>query len=313
MIKKLRKYKLILINENGLDAKEVNSKSIFLFSLLLFSSLLFIIMISFFSTDIEKLISLKSLKKYKSDNKKLESIISNQQSQIQDLNEQIQQISERDESLRRLVKLPPIDSDTRKLGVGGSSNNGVLNDVHYLLPSDDINLDKLQKNIDFLQRSLNLENMSYTEIEKMTDSNLDEILHHPAIYPVILENCKFSSRFGYRIDPFTKKRKLHEGHDFSAKVGEEVLCTANGIVKSSRWYGSFGNYIEIDHGNGYVTVFGHLSKRLVKKGEKVERGQIIGKIGNTGKSTAPHLHYEIIHNKKRIDPTNFYYDVSHSD
>jgi len=312
MIKKLRKYKLILINENGLDAKEINSKSIFLFSLLLFSSLLFIIMISFLSTDIEKLISLKSLKKYKNDNKKLESIISNQQSQIQDLNEQIQRISERDESLRRLVKLPPIDSDTRKLGVGGSSNNDVLNDVHYLLPSDDINLEELQKNINFLQRSLNLENMSYTEIEKMTDLNLDKILHHPAIYPVMLENCKFSSRFGYRIDPFTKKRKLHEGHDFSAKVGEEVLCTANGIVKSSRWYGSFGNYIEIDHGNGYVTVFGHLSKRLVKKGEKVERGQIIGKIGNTGKSTAPHLHYEIIHNKKRIDPTNFYYDVSYS-
>ena len=311
MIKKLKKYKLILINENGLDAKEINSKSIFLFSILLLSSLLFFIMLAFFSTDIEKLISLKSLKKYKSDNGKLQSIISNQQIQIEDLENEVKHISERDENLRKLVKLPPIDSDIRKLGVGGSSNGEILNDVQYLLPSDEMNLDQLQKSISFLQRSLNLEKMSYSEIENTTESNLNEIMHYPAIYPVILENCKLSSRFGYRRDPFTNKRKLHEGHDFSSKIGEEVLCTANGTVKSSRWYGSFGHYIEIDHGNGYVTVFGHLSKRLVKKGEKVERGQIIGKIGNTGKSTAPHLHYEIIHNKKRIDPTDFYYDISY--
>ena len=111
---------------------------------------------------------------------------------------------------------------------------------------------------------------------------------------------------------FQKKRKLHEGHDFSGKIGSEILCTANGTVRSSKWNGSFGNYIEIDHGNGYVTVFGHLSKRLVKKGDKVERGEIIGKLGNTGRSTAPHLHYEIKYNKKRIAPSDFYYDISYS-
>ena len=146
----------------------------------------------------------------------------------------------------------------------------------------------------------------------MTSESINEILHYPAIYPVILKNCKLSSRFGYRVDPFTKKRKLHEGHDFSSKIGEDVICTANGTVKSSKKNGSFGNFVEIDHGNGYTTVFGHLSKRLVRKGEKVERGQIIAKIGNTGKSTAPHLHYEIKHNKKRLDPSDFYYDLSYS-
>ena len=109
---------------------------------------------------------------------------------------------------------------------------------------------------------------------------------------------------------FTKKRKLHEGHDFSADIGTPIVATADGIVKSSRYFGSFGNYVEIDHGNGFVTCYGHLSKRAVKKGESIERGQYIGKVGNTGRSTAPHLHYEIRYNNKNLDPTNFYFDLS---
>jgi murein DD-endopeptidase MepM/ murein hydrolase activator NlpD len=135
-------------------------------------------------------------------------------------------------------------------------------------------------------------------------------MHYPSIHPTSLDNSKFSSGFGYRYDPFTKNRKIHEGHDFSAKVGTEVCATANGVVKSSRFFGSFGNYIEIDHGNGYTTTYGHLSKRLVRKGQSIQRGDIIGKVGNTGRSTAPHLHYEIKYNNKKIDPSSFYFDLS---
>ena len=118
-----------------------------------------------------------------------------------------------------------------------------------------------------------------------------------------------SSRYGYRIDPFTKKRRFHEGDDFSCKVGSPVVATADGVVKVSKRYGSFGNYIEIDHGNGYVTAFAHLSKRLVKKGDKINRGEQIGTVGNTGRSTAPHLHYEVQYNKKHVNPNEFYFDI----
>ncbi len=311
MLKNLKKYKLILINENGLDAKELNSKTIFLISFITLSSISAFFTLSFFSTDISNLLSLKSISKHRENNEKLQLIISNQQDQIDILKDDLDNISKRDENLRKLVKLPPINSDIRKLGVGGSSDDDKFNRIEYLLPTD-VDLNNLQNTINYIKRSINLENLSYSEIETITNERIDEILHYPAIYPVILENCKLSSRFGYRVDPFTKKRKLHEGHDFSAKIGEDVICTANGTVKSSKKYGSFGNFIEIDHGNGYATVYGHLSKRLVKKGDKVERGQIIASIGNTGKSTAPHLHYEIKHNKKRLDPTDFYYDLSYS-
>ena len=124
------------------------------------------------------------------------------------------------------------------------------------------------------------------------------------------EDVNLSSRYGYRRDPFTRKFKFHDGDDFSAKTGTPVYATANGRVRISKYYSTFGNYIEIDHGSGYRTIFGHLSKRKVKVGEKVIRGQKIGEVGNTGRSTAPHLHYEIQHNKRSKDPKDFYFDIS---
>ena len=93
------------------------------------------------------------------------------------------------------------------------------------------------------------------------------------------------------------------------KVGKKVIATADGTVRSSRYYGSFGNYIEIDHGNGYITAYGHLSNRSVKVGDKVNRGQKIGEVGNTGRSTAPHLHYEVQYKNKAVDPSPFYFDI----
>ena len=133
----------------------------------------------------------------------------------------------------------------------------------------------------------------------------EKILARPAIYPVLNGQLHLSSNFGYRRDPFSRKYKFHDGHDFSAPIGTNVYSTANGRVKKSKYWGSFGNYIEVDHGNGYVTVYGHLASRNVIKGEKVYRGQKIGEVGNTGRSTAPHLHYEVTHNGKQKNPWRF--------
>ena len=225
--------------------------------------------------------------------------------------EEIKLLNVRDNNIRKLLKLPEINDDVRKLGVGGSPSNkdDKFNDLEYLLPKS-IDLNELNNNISFLQRSINLGKLSYSEIEDKANSEFNYFTHYPAIKPVSKDESKMTSGYGYRYDPFTNKKKLHEGDDFSAKRGTAVIATADGIVKTSRYFGSFGNYIEIDHGNGYVTCYGHLHSRNINKGEKIERGQFIGTVGNTGRSTASHLHYEIKYKNKRLDPSEFYFDLS---
>tara|TARA_Y100000590_G_scaffold42080_1_gene44819 strand:- start:93 stop:1028 length:936 start_codon:yes stop_codon:yes gene_type:complete len=310
MFNKIKEYKLILINKKDSTVKELNPNRFIFWGTCIIALCLSLSIILISSNDINSFISFKSIQAHKKNNSKLKLVIDQQEDKINNLIIEIDELSKRDDNMRNLLKLPIIDKDIRKLGTGGSNNkDNMLNNLEYLLPGN-INLDKLKNSIDFLLRSVNLGKYSYTEIEDRVSIDKNKILHYPAIHPTSKDESKFSSGFGYRYDPFTKKRKLHEGHDFSAKIGTEVFATANGTVKTSRYYGSFGNYIEIDHGNGYVTCYGHLSKRQVKKGDLIERGQIIGNIGNTGRSTAPHLHYEIRYNNKNLDPTNFYFDLS---
>ena len=114
-----------------------------------------------------------------------------------------------------------------------------------------------------------------------------------------------TSRFGKRKDPVNKKRGFHTGLDFRGKRGEKIYATADGIVKKAFNNGGYGKYILISHGNGYTTSFAHMQTFLVKKGDRVKRGQLIGLVGNSGRSTGPHLHYEINLNKKPVDPGKF--------
>lgn len=276
-------------------------------------SLLVLLFLSilFFSKDFNNFITLKSIQNHQDDNKDLQIIIDKQSNKISLLLDEIELLNIRDNNIRKLLKLPVINDDVRKLGVGGSSTNkdDKFNELEYLLPKN-IDLSELNDNIYFLQRSVNLGKLSYSEIEDKANSEFNYFTHYPAIKPVSQDESKMTSGYGYRYDPFTNKKKLHEGDDFSAKRGTEIIATADGIVKTSRYYGSFGNYIEIDHGNGYITCYGHLHKRNVKKGQKVERGQLIGQVGNTGRSTASHLHYEIKYKNKTLDPSEFYFDLS---
>jgi murein DD-endopeptidase MepM/ murein hydrolase activator NlpD len=306
-----KKYKLILIDKEKTSVKEINSRKMsFLFLSVSLLVLLFL-SILFFSKDFNNFITLKSIQNHQDDNKDLQIIIDKQSNKISLLLEEIELLNIRDNNIRKLLKLPVINDDVRKLGVGGSSTNkdDKFNELEYLLPKN-IDLSELNDNIYFLQRSVNLGKLSYSEIEDKANSEFNYFTHYPAIKPVSQDESKMTSGYGYRYDPFTNKKKLHEGDDFSAKRGTEIIATADGIVKTSRYYGSFGNYIEIDHGNGYITCYGHLHKRNVKKGQKVERGQLIGQVGNTGRSTASHLHYEIKYKNKTLDPSEFYFDLS---
>jgi len=304
IFRKIKDYRILLFRKNNLNVREFNLSVLFFLGLFIIT----LFCISIYSTDIEKMLSFYDLRRNQKNNKILENQILEQENKISILIDEIESLKEKDENLRKLLKIPSINDDIRKLGVGGADSIQSFNDLNYLLPNE-FDLDKLPKNIAFIERSINLEKLSYKEIESILDEKIDYYLHYPAIYPVSLHDARRTSRYGYRRDPFTKTRRFHEGDDFSGPIGVEVRATANGTVISSKRYGSFGNYIEIDHGNGYVTVYGHLSKRDVHRGDKVERGEKIGEVGNTGRSTAPHLHYEILYNNKHINPNKYYFQM----
>jgi len=132
----------------------------------------------------------------------------------------------------------------------------------------------------------------------------------PAIQPVSNEDLtRMASGYGYRIDPHYKVRKLHTGMDFTAKTGTPIYATGDGkVVVADRKSRGYGNHVRISHGYGYITLYAHMSKMAVKVGQKVKRGDVIGYVGNTGKSKGPHCHYEVRKNNKPINPINFYFN-----
>jgi len=302
-------YKIIFIKEGKFDLKQITISPL---QVGLIAGAIVLLTSSFFfmfSDQFVEWAGSNEIEKHRKNNKVLVQNIEENQDRIENLLDELNEIKKQDDILRRLVKLPPIHEDIRKMGFGGTHNKTETEDVNYLLPEDHIDVDEMIDDINYVNRLINLERLSYDEITEKVESNKDEILAHPAIHPVELGLDRLSSNYGYRRDPFSQKFKFHDGHDYSARIGTNVYSTANGRVKKSKYWGSFGNYIEIDHGNGYITAYGHLSNRSVKMGDKVYRGQKIGEVGNTGRSTAPHLHYEVQYKNKAVDPTSFYFDL----
>lgn len=175
------------------------------------------------------------------------------------------------------------------------------------LPSAKLVVNTTQK-MDLLERQLYIQSKSFDEVLALCKKH-DEMLECiPAIQPVSNKDLKqTASGYGTRIDPIYKTVKFHSGMDFSANVGTPVYATGNGVVRKARWEGLYGNCIQIDHGFGYVTRYAHLSKIDVRVGQKVVRGETIGKVGTTGKSTGPHLHYEVMVKGQIVNPVNYYF------
>ena len=173
----------------------------------------------------------------------------------------------------------------------------------------------LQRKVDVLEKELYVQARSYDEILKMAKNQEARMENIPAIQPVLNKDLKrMASGYGWRIDPVYHIRRFHEGMDFTAPIGTEIYATGNGVVTYSGWKQGYGETVEIDHGFNYKTRYAHCSKRKVRVGQKVQRGDVIALVGNTGKSTGPHLHYEVHYLDKPIDPRNYYfYDLSPED
>ncbi len=220
------------------------------------------------------------------------------------IDEELEIIEEKDSAIRSYAGMPSIDKDIQKLGIGGRSlESGKFFD--NLAPIINEGLSILELDVEKLSRQVNLELSSYGAIYNKVQDDIKRIAMIPSLRPV--EEGYLNSTFGYRMDPIDNVKRFHQGQDITVKTGSPIYAPADGVVKRAYYAGGFGNHIKLEHGSGYTTLFAHLSKIKVKHGQKVKRGEIIGLTGNTGRSTAPHLHYEIHHNGKPQNPLDYFF------
>ena len=223
------------------------------------------------------------------------------------IDENLEIIEGKDSAIRSYAGMPNIDKEIKKLGIGGRSlENGKFFD--NLAPAINKELVNLEIDVERLSREVNFELNSYGEIYDKVQEDIKRIAMIPSMRPV--DEGYLNSTFGYRIDPIDNVKRFHQGQDITVKTGTPIYAPADGVVKRAYYAGGFGNHIKLEHGSGYTTLFAHLSKIKVKHGQKVKRGEIIGLTGNTGRSTAPHLHYEIHHNGKPQNPLDYFFSES---
>uniref|UniRef100_A0A7V0Z771 M23 family metallopeptidase n=1 Tax=candidate division WOR-3 bacterium TaxID=2052148 RepID=A0A7V0Z771_UNCW3 len=205
-----------------------------------------------------------------------------------------------DNKQRNFLQIASIHPDIWSMGIGGIN-----------IPKQSTNLsiynakliEELYESVNILKGQVRLREMSINELENKISQNFDLWRHIPSINPV--PGAEISSGFGYRVDPFEKDVRMHEGVDFSASKGTPVYATGDGIVTFADWNMGYGYVIDIDHGYGFVTRYAHLSKMLVREGETVKRGQIIARVGGTGRAVCPHLHYEVVVAGIKVNPVNY--------
>lgn len=217
----------------------------------------------------------------------------------------LSEVEERDNNLYRVYfESNPIPEEQRKAGFGG------INRYKDLEGFDNSKLiTNTTRNLDILTKQIVVQSKSLDEIAKLAENKEKLLSAIPAIQPVNTEDLtRIASGYGYRTDPFTKARKFHYGMDFTAPRGTPIYATGDGVVtRADNTATGYGNHVVIDHGYGYESLYGHMYKYNVRKGQKVQRGDVIGFVGSTGRSEAPHCHYEVFKDGERINPINFYY------
>ncbi|PWG06186.1 M23 family metallopeptidase [Polaribacter aquimarinus] len=214
------------------------------------------------------------------------------------------QLQERDNNIyRTYFEANPIPDEQRKASFGG------VNRYKNLEGFDNSKMiKKLTKDIDVLSKQLAVQSKSLDEIVSLAKEKEKMLASIPAILPVKLEDMtRMASGYKWRMHPILKIRKFHKGMDFTAPTGTPIYASGNGIVIRAQRSATFGKVVYIDHGYGYKTIYAHMSKMKARKGQKVKRGDLIGYVGNTGRSVSSHLHYEVHKNDRALNPINFYY------
>lgn len=227
--------------------------------------------------------------------------------QLDEVNLMLESLQKRDDNIYRVIfEAEPIPTSVREAGVGGTESY-----KQYL--DKDIKNEKLLANtyqkIDQLKRKMYIQTKSYDQISILVKNKSKMLSAIPAIQPVDNEQLtRLSSGFGMRMHPIYKVAQFHPGIDFAAPYNTPIYAAGDGEVLEAQYNGGYGNSVKIDHGYGYQTYYAHMASFIVKKGQKVKRGELIGYVGSTGFSTAPHLHYEVYYKGERVNPVYFFFN-----
>jgi len=243
-------------------------------------------------------------KKLKRQNEQLLSQYNLMNKDFDKISKVLEDIQNRDDNIYRVIfEAEPIPSSVRMAGFGGANRYSKLEEMD----NSDLIINTTRK-LDILSKQVFVQAKSYDEVAKMAMNKEKMIASMPSIMPVSNNDLKrTASGWGMRIHPIYKIPRFHYGMDFTAATGTDVFATGIGVVKSASRETGYGNTVVIDHGYGYETFYAHLSRLNVQVGQKVNRGDVIGFVGSTGTSTAPHLHYEVSKNGTKVNPQNYYF------
>ena len=237
----------------------------------------------------------------KEENSFLKNKLNNISTKYEVLNKELDSLASVNNNLRLAVNLKPISKDERKVGVGGGYFD---NSLDFLSDNSELKLKNVLSYVDEVSRKVAFEKSEYVEISKKLKENKKLFAAIPAIRPCL---GPISDGFGMRMHPILHIRRMHDGIDIVTNIGTPIHATGNGVIEFAGHDGGYGLAVKIKHGFGYETVYAHLSKILVREGEKVKRGEVIAKSGTSGLSTGPHLHYEVHHNGIKVNPAGFFF------
>jgi murein DD-endopeptidase MepM/ murein hydrolase activator NlpD len=256
----------------------------------------FFIYLAFFETP--------DAKKYREENERLETQYRVLQMKAKHATSVLTDLQQRDDNLyRAILEAEPIPREIREGSYAGTNRYAAFDDL------DNSELVKYtSEQIDRMSKMAYTQSKSYDVLLELVKNKEIRLLCIPAIMPVLNRDMKtIASGYGRRIDPIYRVPTFHSGMDFSARTGTDVYATGEGAISYASWKQGYGNCIMINHGYGYVTLYGHLSAVKVHVGQKVKRGDVIGLVGSTGKSTGPHLHYEVHYRGSVQNPANYYF------
>jgi murein DD-endopeptidase MepM/ murein hydrolase activator NlpD len=303
MVKKKYRFNPDTLNYEriGISIKEKTAKIIAYFSSsLVFSLVLVFVVVYFYETPRTKALMREN-----------QELLSQYELMLKDLEKVenvLKDLQQRDDNIYRVIfETDPIPSTVRKAGFGGTNKYSHLESL-----SNSTLIIETARKLDILSKEAYIQSKSFDEVMKLAQKKEEMLSCIPAIQPITNRNLKrTASGWGFRIHPIYKVRKMHYGMDFTAPVGTPVYATGNGKVTelagTVSGFSEFGRYVKINHGWGYETVYAHLSKYNVKEGQEIKRGDIIGYVGNSGASTAPHLHYEVHKDGQRVNPALYYF------
>ncbi len=304
-----KRIKFIYFSTSGSQVKEVSlgpGKLALYLSVLLFFLSGVVALTLQITTNLFQDVELSRLSKK---NTELANMLSVMEQRVVDIETKVRLVEKQDNDLRIFADIPKIDNDTRQLGVGGLDEETFSTFAYS-------NDDRLQKAfkirglLNNLSQRMDLAYKSRNDIVQAYRERDENLAHLPSVTPV--PEGRIKSRFGYRTDPFTQKQSFHDGLDLAAPRGTEIYAAADGVVLSTvtRYspYKGYGKQVVIDHGNGVKTRYAHMRNIQVKEGEKISRFTVIGTVGTTGRSTGPHLHYEVIVDNKPVNPLNYIFD-----